>query len=57
MPAFVGFLFPPSLIRCLLCIRYGRMKLICKYVRTCALRRKLKSPFLTEHLLVSSRLQ
>ena len=62
MPAFVGFWFPPcrndtySLLRCLLCIRYGRIKLNCRYVRTCASRRKPKSPFLSECLLVSSRL-
>ena len=43
-------------LRCPLCIRYGRIKLNCRYVRTCAYRRKLKSPFLTEHLSVSSRL-
>ena len=41
---------------CLLCIRYGQIKMVCRYVRTCAYRRKLKSPFLTEHLSVSSRL-
>ena len=43
-------------LRCPLCIRYGRIKLNCRYVRTCAYRRKPKSLFLTEHLLVSSRL-
>ena len=43
-------------LRCLLCIRHGRIKLICRYVRTCAYRRKPKSLFLTECLLVSSRL-
>ena len=41
---------------CLLCIRYGQIKLNRELVRTCALRRKPKSTFLTEHLLVSSRL-
>ena len=41
---------------CLLCIRYGRIKLNCRYVRTCASRRKPKSSFLSECLLVSSRL-
>ena len=43
-------------LRCPLCIRYGRIKLNCRYVRTCASRRKPKSPFLSECLLVSSRL-
>ena len=43
-------------LRCLLCIRYGRIKSNCRYVRTCAYRRKPKSLFLTECLLVSSRL-
>ena len=57
MPAFVGFWFPPSLLRCLLCIRYGHIKLKREFDRTCALRRKPNSTFLTEHLLVSSRLQ
>ena len=41
---------------CLLCIRYGHIKLIRWFVRTCALRRNPNSTFLTEHLLVSSRL-
>ena len=39
MPAFVGFYFPPSLLRCLLCIRYGlhkNEKLICPYLRLTA---------------------
>ena len=41
---------------CLLCIRYGHIKLIRWFVRICALRRKPNSTFLTERLLVSSRL-
>ena len=41
---------------CLLCIRYGIYKMKGEFVRTCALRRKPNSPFLTERLLVSSRL-
>ena len=58
MPAFVGFWFPPFLLRCLLCIRYGLIKFRCRYVfvRTCALRRKSEMLFLAEQLSVSSRL-
>ena len=39
MPAFVGFWFPPSLLRCPLCIRYGLYKidtLVCPYLRLTA---------------------
>ena len=39
MPAFVGFYFPPSLLRFLLCIRYGlykNEKCICPYLRLTA---------------------
>ena len=39
MPAFVGFYFPPSPIRCLLCIWYGlykNEKSICPYLRLTA---------------------
>ena len=56
MPFFALALVSSSPWWCLLCIRYGRIKLNCRYVRTCASRRKPKSPFLSECLLVSSRL-
>ena len=57
-PFFALALVSSSSWWCLLCIRYGLIKLICRYVfvRTCAYRRKPKSLFLTEHLSVSSRL-
>ena len=56
MPFFALALVSPSTWWCLLCIRYGQIKLNRELVRTCALRRKPNSTFLTEHLLVSSRL-
>ena len=55
-PFFALALVSPSPWWCLLCIRYGQIKLNRELVRTCALRRKPNSTFLTEHLLVSSRL-
>ena len=45
MPAFVGFYFPPSPIRCLLCIGTDFIKMKSEFDRTCALRRKLKRNF------------
>ena len=56
MPFFALALVSSSPWWCLLCIRYGHIKLIRWFVRTCALRRKPNSTFLTERLLVSSRL-
>ena len=45
MPAFVGFYFPPSPIRCLLCIGTDFIKMKSVFVRTFAYRRKLKRNF------------
>ncbi len=53
---FCRVLLPPPLPLGVSFAWYGQIKLSCRYVRTCALQRKPKSTFLTEHLLVSSRL-
>ena len=56
MPFFALALVSSSPWWCLLCIGTDFIKMKSVFVLACALRRKPKSTFLTERLLVSSRL-